>query len=119
MSFYFLMVLWYNKGMKEIKKIEMMEQILNQSLEQANRLGQALETTQNHISQLETLFAYYGSSGWRKHIELDEKGKIPYNIPRGVLSEDGIYNAILDYRELAQTMRILADRIDHAILPEE
>lgn len=96
-----------------------MEQMLNQSLEQANQLWQVLETAQNQISQLEVLFAYYGSPEWREHFELDKKGQIPMHVPRGEVSEDGIYNVILDYREIVQTMRIIANNIEQAILPEE
>lgn len=105
--------------MKELEKIEAMEQVLNQSIEQSNQLWQILETAQEHMPRLEALFAYYGSPEWREHFELDEKGEIPKHLPRGVLSEDGIYNAILDYRELVETMRTLADQIDRAILPKE
>ena len=40
---------------------------------------------------------YYRSELWRLDFEADEAGLLPPDLPRGVLSEDGIYNALADY----------------------
>ncbi|MBE6731153.1 MAG: DUF4298 domain-containing protein [Ruminococcaceae bacterium] len=40
------------------------------------------------------LISYYESKLWRYDFELDEKGLLPSDLKRGVLSEDGIYNYI-------------------------
>ena len=34
------------------------------------------------------------SGEWLKDFEADERGKLPKNMPRGVLSEDGLYNLL-------------------------
>ncbi len=41
---------------------------------------------------LKILLDYYTSGQWRKDYELDEKGYLPPDVKRGVLSEDGVYN---------------------------
>ena len=51
------------------------------------------------ISELE---AYYESIKWRKDFENDESGLLPKKLPRGVLSEDGIYNLLEEYREVSE-----------------
>ena len=51
---------------------------------------------QSLISKLE---AYYSSSEWKRDFADDEAGLLPKKLPRGVLSEDGIYNLLEAYRE--------------------
>ncbi|MEF2883842.1 MAG: DUF4298 domain-containing protein, partial [Ruminococcus sp.] len=51
------------------------------------------------IGELE---AYYESVKWRKDYENDEAGLLPSNLSRGVLSEDGIYNLLEEYREVSE-----------------
>ncbi len=40
---------------------------------------------------------YYQSSLWRSDFEADEAGELPADLPRGVLSEDAIYNVLTEY----------------------
>lgn len=37
---------------------------------------------------------YYESGKWRKDFEADEKGLVPRNLKRGVLSEDGLWDLL-------------------------
>lgn len=41
-----------------------------------------------------TLSSYYTGGDWLHDYELDEKGLIPSDIKRGVLSQDGLYNLL-------------------------
>ena len=43
---------------------------------------------------------YYTGNQWKEDFAADEKGAFPAGLKRGVLSEDGIYNLLEDYREL-------------------
>ena len=45
---------------------------------------------------LNTLILYYEGGQWLKDYEADEKGLLPENLKRGVLSEDGVYNLIAE-----------------------
>ena len=87
--------------MTRIERIIYMESLLDKSTEVIARLGQALEdfaTLQPDIAELE---AYYSSPQWRKDFEADEAGKLPKDLKRGVLSEDGVWNVLEDYKRLS------------------
>ena len=83
--------------MTRIERITHMESLLDKSTEVIARLEQALEdfaALQPDIAELE---AYYSSPQWRKDFEADEAGKLPKDLKRGVLSEDGL--VIADFLE--------------------
>ena len=86
--------------MTRIERITHMESLLDRSTEVINRLEQALKdfaTLQPDIAELE---AYYTSPQWRKDFEADEAGKLPPDLKRGVLSEDGLWNLLEAYQRL-------------------
>jgi len=86
--------------MTRVERITHMEGLLDKSTEVIARLEQALEdfaALQPDIAELE---AYYTSPQWRKDFEADEAGKLPKDLKRGVLSEDGVWNVLEDYRRL-------------------
>ena len=43
---------------------------------------------------IDELNEYMSSGQWQKDFEADEAGKIPKDIRRGILSEDGLYNLL-------------------------
>ena len=45
------------------------------------------------------LTQYLESGQWLRDFELDEKGKLPSGLKRGILSEDGLYNLIADIEQ--------------------
>ena len=45
------------------------------------------------------LSGYYQGPLWRSDFEAEEAGEFPDDLPRGVLSEDGIYNVLTEYEE--------------------
>ena len=45
------------------------------------------------------LTQYMESGQWLRDFELDEKGELPDNLKRGVLSEDGLYNLVCDIEQ--------------------
>ena len=40
------------------------------------------------------LIDYYESGQWLKDYEADERGELPRNLKRGVLSQDGLWNLL-------------------------
>ena len=87
--------------MTRIERITHMEGLMDKSTEVIHRLEQALEdfaALQPNIAELE---AYYTSPQWRKDFEADEAGKLPKDLKRGVLSEDGLWNVLEDYKRLS------------------
>ncbi len=76
-----------SKEVKEaIKRIKKMESCYDAL--QADRNCQRAE------EMFKTLVEYSDSGQWLKDFELDEKGLLPKNLKRGVLSEDGLYNLL-------------------------
>ena len=52
------------------------------------------------------LRSYYESSEWRKDFEDDEKGLLPNDLHRGVLSEDGLYDLLDEYGEYLEDAKV-------------
>lgn len=55
-------------------------------------------------SDLKALNKYLGSEDWKADMKADEAGLLPDNLRRGVLSEDGIWNLLVDQRVLMQRL---------------
>ncbi len=92
--------------MTRIERITKMEALFDKSGEVIKRLETALEDfakIENDIAKLE---AYYDKD-WRKDFEADEAGKLPKDLKRGVLSEDGIYDLLSDYQCLKDQIRTI------------
>ena len=52
--------------------------------------------------QLQKLTDYYENGQWMEDFVLDEQGKLPAGLKRGVLSEDGVYHLLADLDWLLQ-----------------
>ena len=49
--------------------------------------------------KLRLLDAYYTSSQWREDYEADERGELPPDLKRGVLSQDAMYDLLEDVKD--------------------
>ena len=69
--------------------------------ERLNRVTAWLEngSGESVAEDVRILDAYYHGTLWRADFEADEAGLLPDGMMRGVLSEDGIYNALAAYQE--------------------
>lgn len=77
-----------------IERIQEMEAILDRATKVMDELESKLaefETIQTDIKKLEK---YYTGKAWKSDFKLDEEGKLPKVLKRGVLSEDGIDNLL-------------------------
>ena len=90
--------------MTRTERITHMENLLDKSTEVIHRLEQALEDFAALKSDIAELDAYYTSPQWRKDFEADEAGKVPKDLKRGVLSEDGLWNVLEDYKRLSSVL---------------
>ena len=84
-----------------IERIKWMEQRYNNAFA-AIKDGAAvsLKAVKEDVAELSK---YYGSELWKQDFAADEAGKLPPDLKRGVLSEDGIWNLLSDYREMQKT----------------
>jgi hypothetical protein len=87
--------------MTRIERITNMESLFDKSEEVVKRLEVALKDFAKLEHDIAKLEAYYNSPQWRKDFEADEAGKLPQDLKRGVLSEDGIWNLLSNYKELS------------------
>ena len=87
----------------QIERIKWMEQRFNNALA-AIKDGSAvsLKAIKEDVAELSK---YYGSELWKLDFAADEAGILPPDLKRGVLSEDGIWNLLSDYREIQMTKR--------------
>ena len=76
--------------MQQIERIQYMEQLLDFVLK-ARKEQDKQERIQEAIR---ILSEYYGSDEWKQDFADDEAGRLPNDLKRGVLSEDGIWNVL-------------------------
>ena len=57
--------------------------------------------------RVQRLSEYMDSGQWRRDFEADEAGCLPSDLPRGVLSEDGLYNLLEDVEALRARLKEL------------
>ena len=88
--------------MKRIDRIKTMEIKFDKAFRAATGLDTALETFKAAIPDIEELAAYYESDLWREDYAADRDGKLPLNLKRGVLSQDGLYNLLTDFQRLKE-----------------
>ena len=93
--------------MTRIERIIHMETLFDKSEEVVKRLEAALKDFDELEHDIAKLEAYYNSPQWRKDFEADEAGKLPKDLKRGVLSEDGIYDLLSDYQCLKDQIRTI------------
>lgn len=85
--------------MTQTERIIHMEHIYDKCTEAVKQLERAIACFNAQQSDIAELEAYY-SSKWRADFSADELGKLPQNLKRGVLSEDGLWNLLEDYARL-------------------
>ena len=83
-----------------------MEKLLDRSRAALDRLNDALDGYTAAREGIRRLEAYYTGEDWRRDFEDDEEGRLPADLKRGVLSQDGIWNMLERNRELLQKIGI-------------
>ena len=86
--------------MGQIERIKSMERRLEQVDAALKRIADALDDYAAAQKPLRELEAYLASEQWRQDFADDEAGNLPANLKRGVLSEDSIWNALDDSRQI-------------------
>ena len=90
---------------QQIARIRQMERRLNSASAAVKRLNSALDKWESVQEAIAALDEYYGSDLWRQDLADDEAGRLPADLKRGVLSEDGIWNLLTDCRELSDRLK--------------
>lgn len=83
-----------NKLQKTIERIQKMEAYFDELCAVVKSNPQILKEDVNLQRMLQELKSYYESGRWLADFECDERGELPADLKRGVLSEDGVYNLL-------------------------
>lgn len=77
-----------------------MEERYNRVRKAVDAMYDALEDYLQVQEDIHILDQYDESGQWLKDFEADERGEIPASAPRGILSEDALYNLLTDISAL-------------------
>ena len=91
--------------MEQIERIRHFEMLLDRVAPALGNLEEALDAFDGIQEDVRELSGYYESDEWREDFEADEAGRLPRELKRGVLSEDGIYDVLSEHYAL--TVRLL------------
>lgn len=90
---------------KAQERIKAMEEIFDKANKVMSDLEKHMSRFQALQSDIEKLEAYYTSEDWKNDFKLDEEGKLPADLKRGVLSEDGVYDLLEKNKELLEKVK--------------
>lgn len=91
--------------MKQIERIKEMEVRLERAAAAVMDMSAALDKYEAVQEDIKALRKYYGSRQWKQDYADDEAGRLPADLKRGVLSEDGIWNLLEDVCELNERLK--------------
>ena len=93
-----------------IERIQQMEVRLNRLDELVERVSLAVEELSGALPELSQLLAYYQSL-WQQDYAADARREVPQDMPRGVLSEDAVWNLLTEVRELSERMKEVSEEM--------
>ena len=81
-----------------IERIEHLEKIFDEVQNAFKNDPDFFENKKIEV-KVSLLTQYLESGQWLRDFSLDEKGELPKDLKRGILSEDGLYNLICDIEQ--------------------
>ncbi|MCR4556770.1 MAG: DUF4298 domain-containing protein [Saccharofermentans sp.] len=94
------------KNKKAEERIVRMEELYDRVSKLLAELENDLSEFENIQSDIQILESYYTGKDWRNDLKLDEDGKLPQDLKRGVLSEDGIYDLLGKNKEMLERLNM-------------
>ena len=92
-------------NMEQLERIRHYEAVLDGIAPVLAELETAMDRFDSIQEDVRALSEYYGSEAWNEDLAADEAGRLPSDLKRGVLSEDGIYDVLDSHYQL--TVRLL------------
>ena len=89
----------------DIERISDMEAILDRATELMDGVDKAVEEYEAYQSEISKLESYYTGQQWKDDYAADEECRLPSDLKRGVLSEDGVYNMLERNRDMLKMVR--------------
>ena len=88
-----------------VERIQEMEEIFDRASKIMKDLESNIAEFESLQSEIKELEKYYTGNKWKSDFKLDEDGKLPQDLKRGVLSEDGICDLLERYKELKEKLK--------------
>ena len=79
-----------------VSRISKMEEVFDELQLAFSRLNKDFLSDKKLKKKLNHLISYYEKGKWLKDYQLDEQNKLPKNLKRGILSQDGFYNFLCE-----------------------
>ena len=103
--------------MNRIERIKEMEEHFDLFQAAVKGLSDALDSYEDALKSYQKVDAYFGSDQWLRDFEADEAGKLPKDLKRGILSEDGAFDVLTENRALQiRMMRLMTDLMQKGLL---
>ena len=87
-----------------ITRVTHMEEYMDEVAESLRTAPDSLKTNVALRAKVRALTDYMDSGQWLRDYKCDERGELPTDLKRGVLSEDGLYNLLTEIRELVPSL---------------
>lgn len=92
---------------KLIERVRVMEEDFNVVRDIMNEMEVAISRFESVQERIEHLSNYLENGQFLKDFEADERGELPTDMPRGVLSEDALYDLLEDVTEMRSRLNSL------------
>lgn len=80
--------------MRTVDRIVQMERFFDELLESIRFNPESILTNDKLKQRYETLKEYYENGLWLQDYESDERGELPTDLKRGILSQDALYDLL-------------------------
>ena len=94
---------------KLIERVRVMEEDFNVVRDIMNEMEVAISHFESVQERIEHLSNYLENGQFLKDFEADERGELPKDMPRGVLSEDALYDLLEDVTEMRSRLKAVVD----------
>ncbi len=92
-----------------IERVRAMEDDFNTVRDIMNEMEMAISNFESIQGRIERLSSYLEDGQFLKDFEADERGELPKDMSRGVLSEDALYDLLEDISEMRFRLKAIVD----------
>lgn len=94
-----------------LTRVARMEETLNEARGAVDALRAALDRYGAVLPRLRALADYYESPLWLADLDADRQGLLPADLPRGVLSQDAVYDLLEEERALRAALVRMSEEL--------
>ena len=94
-----------------INRIQQMEQYMDEVSEALRISPNKVKEDRMLCEKIKLLTNYMASGQWLADYEADERGELPADLKRGVLSQDALYNLLCEVKEIKMSDFTLSEML--------